>query len=709
MARKKEKSRNLEQRAAYWILGISGALGLLEVSGIFAGLDSHWLIGLVLLATIPAIFAAYRRWRVSSEPDRLQEVELGVSLIVASFLAVRAFGAFGVDGFPFVYLIVALLVTFQSRFGGALVVGTALIMTWAPDLMTDSAQVEWQILLTRSAFITVFGGLSAFIHGAEILERRIRHRREVQREKEDLLKQARELRLLSARHGDPVMNQEEKTELIARDAVAAVNHAIYLTVALLKNGLNAHTVVLLWFDVKGEFLQIKELFSDCDHITEGSFEPARGVVGGITRRREAVCLEQLKSGFRGIPYYSEPQNITSFAGIPVVENGHLRGVLCADRKGGPAFSADEIKLMEESASYLVDAIENQRHFAAMERSKHELTRFFESSRRLNGVLTSDQVYEVALSSADEIAPWEFAAVTLFNDDQHVVAAVDARDGFAHLKDLKESVFEFDGGLVSMAIKNRHYLPFGGVVRDSDVQLFAGSPSIQGLKSLLVMPLIVLDQTVGTFIVGHSNPNHYSRERREMLEVVCNQVAVTLQNARLYEQMETMATTDGLTGLANHRSFQQRLDETIARHRRTQRPFAILLTDIDHFKSVNDTHGHPIGDEVLRQVSKCFTDNLRETDLAARYGGEEFAMILEDTDLDAAMVTANRLRTEIKKLVYDSPLGSFSVTISIGLGFWPSDAEHKQALIDLTDQALYHSKHGGRDRVTAYSQMIRKAS
>jgi diguanylate cyclase (GGDEF)-like protein len=85
------------------------------------------------------------------------------------------------------------------------------------------------------------------------------------------------------------------------------------------------------------------------------------------------------------------------------------------------------------------------------------------------------------------------------------------------------------------------------------------------------------------------------------------------------------------------------------------------------------------------------------------------MILEDTDLEAALLTANRLRTEIKKLVFDSDQGPFSITISMGVGYWPEDADHKQELIELTDQALYYSKQNGRDRVTAHQHMIRKAS
>lgn len=690
------------------LMGVASAIGSAYAFGGIAAGPVWLLIGLLALTSLPpTIFFA--QWQKKSKIGPLQEASLAVSFMVGAFIAASLLEKLGVSGSALVYIVLVLLVTLHSRTGGFVALGTALSLSWGPFFLGETA-ASLNELIAQSAFLLVFSGLSTLVHSAEIFERRKRHQREVAEEKEGLLRQARELRLLSSQRTELELPQEAKAELIAREAVVAVNHAIYVTVSMLKTALNAHTVVLLWFDVKGEYLHIKELLSDSDHIIEHGIEPARGVIGGITRRREAVELQDLKAGFRGIPYYTEPQNITEFAGIPVVENGHLRGVLCVDRKTREPIGPDALKLMEDTAAYLVRAIENQRQFAAMERSKHELTRFFEASRKLNNVLTSEDVYKVALASADEIAPWEFAAISITSEKgAHQVSAIEARGPFEHLLRLKGMEFDEDTGLVSMVLKNRHYLPYGGVVRDSSVQLFSSFPPIEGLKSLLVIPLIAQDQTIGTLVVGHSQANHFSRERREMLEVVSNQVAPTLHNARLYEQMELMATTDGLTGLANHRSFQTRLDETIARHRRTGRGFAVILTDIDHFKSVNDTYGHPVGDEVLRQVSANFAGNLRETDLAARYGGEEFAMILEDTDLEAALMTANRLRTEIKKLVFDSDQGPFSITISMGVGYWPEDADHKQELIELTDQALYYSKQNGRDRVTAHQHMIRKAS
>jgi diguanylate cyclase (GGDEF)-like protein len=174
-------------------------------------------------------------------------------------------------------------------------------------------------------------------------------------------------------------------------------------------------------------------------------------------------------------------------------------------------------------------------------------------------------------------------------------------------------------------------------------------------------------------------------------------------------MEEMATTDGLTGLLNHRMFQTKADEFLARYRRSDTSFAVILADIDHFKAVNDTYGHPVGDEVLRRVALTLADVLRETDIAARYGGEEFAIILVDTDVNGAKIIAERLREEVKALRFPSSQGEFFVSMSMGIGHCPLDATNKEALVDLTDRSLYVSKQRGRDRVTANADQISQAS
>jgi two-component system, cell cycle response regulator len=166
----------------------------------------------------------------------------------------------------------------------------------------------------------------------------------------------------------------------------------------------------------------------------------------------------------------------------------------------------------------------------------------------------------------------------------------------------------------------------------------------------------------------------------------------------------MATTDGLTGLVNHRTFQERFAEMLARAERTGGRHALLLTDIDHFKKVNDNYGHPIGDVVLRGVAAVVRDCVRKVDLAARYGGEEFAIVLEGTDLAGARMLAERIRAEVQKQVFSSEKGNFGCTLSLGIAVYPDDGKDGKTIIDHADQSLYSAKHGGRNRAVAWPDL-----
>jgi len=183
----------------------------------------------------------------------------------------------------------------------------------------------------------------------------------------------------------------------------------------------------------------------------------------------------------------------------------------------------------------------------------------------------------------------------------------------------------------------------------------------------------------------------------LLEVLCNQASISIANANLHVEIERLATTDGLTGLYNHRRFQEKLSEEFKRLNRYSYQVSLILTDIDYFKKVNDTYGHPVGDLVLKGVSKIIREEIRDMDVPARYGGEEFAVILPGTDTDGAKNIAERLRKAVMDTTFSADGKPVKVTISIGVATAPVDAKGKQELIEKTDEALYHAKHNGRNQ------------
>jgi diguanylate cyclase (GGDEF)-like protein len=169
---------------------------------------------------------------------------------------------------------------------------------------------------------------------------------------------------------------------------------------------------------------------------------------------------------------------------------------------------------------------------------------------------------------------------------------------------------------------------------------------------------------------------------------------------LSERLQGLSATDALTGIANRRTFDERLAVEVARSNRYGAPLSLVMIDLDHFKELNDSFGHPAGDEVLKRVAVLIDREKRLGDVVARYGGEEFAAILPHTEPRAAMVWAERVRQLIAGTEVRSEAGALNVTASFGVGGAPHERAEPAALVEEADQALYQAKRTGRNRVIA---------
>lgn len=175
-----------------------------------------------------------------------------------------------------------------------------------------------------------------------------------------------------------------------------------------------------------------------------------------------------------------------------------------------------------------------------------------------------------------------------------------------------------------------------------------------------------------------------------------------QRASETEFYKKLSQLDGLTGIFNHRFFQELLQKEIARAKRYNRSLALVILDVDNFKVYNDKNGHPLGDLALKKLAWVIKNSLRESDFEARYGGEEFVVILPDTSLSGAVVAAERLRILVERTQFEKEevLPNKKFTVSIGVAAYPQNADSRETLIERTDQALYQAKGEGRNRVCA---------
>ena len=212
---------------------------------------------------------------------------------------------------------------------------------------------------------------------------------------------------------------------------------------------------------------------------------------------------------------------------------------------------------------------------------------------------------------------------------------------------------------------------------------------------LFCPLKSHGKLVGILGLSKINSSQiFNQEDLELVISVANQAGVIVENAQLYSQAMTWAITDGLTRLYNHRYMHECLDKEIARDTRFGTNFALIMIDIDFFKTYNDTYGHLAGDDVLASVAKCIQSSIRNIDLPFRYGGEEFAVILPETSKEGVYVVAERIRDKIQERGFK---GRSSVTASLGVASWPTDGVTKEQLLLSADRALYTAKETGRNR------------
>jgi diguanylate cyclase (GGDEF)-like protein len=226
-----------------------------------------------------------------------------------------------------------------------------------------------------------------------------------------------------------------------------------------------------------------------------------------------------------------------------------------------------------------------------------------------------------------------------------------------------------------------------------------------LRAAYAVPirLSLSDRLTGVLLLGRSvHRRALERDALEMLDAVALQASAMLENARLF----ALATRDPLTGLLRRHAAMDRLAEEVERCRRTFHPFAVALADLDHFKDVNDTHGHAAGDAVLRSVAEVFASYSRRTDLVARYGGEEFLFLLPDTPAAGARVHAEAVRAQVERNPARTGPGGEPVHVTVSIGVYavgdPGQLTDPDELVRRADEALYRAKRAGRNRVETAS-------
>ncbi|MFZ5642453.1 MAG: sensor domain-containing diguanylate cyclase [Bacillota bacterium] len=213
------------------------------------------------------------------------------------------------------------------------------------------------------------------------------------------------------------------------------------------------------------------------------------------------------------------------------------------------------------------------------------------------------------------------------------------------------------------------------------------------------PVIKNKYLLGVIITGHTEDNIFDSEDTRFMEIICNQISMAIENAKLYEKVNTMANTDFLTGLYNRTYFFNCFEKIIS-NIPENRTISLAMFDIDDFKYVNDKYGHDTGDVVLKGLAKVIRNMIRKDDIFARYGGEEFILVMQNITLDKGFERLNQIRQAVQDIVFNHNGVSLSVTVSIGAAHYDT-GDTQDSLIKKADMALYRAKKNGKNRIEVY--------
>ncbi len=392
--------------------------------------------------------------------------------------------------------------------------------------------------------------------------------------------------------------------------------------------------------------------------------------------------------------YIKNMKISSLLVIPVLEGSVTIGLLTVDSSRYQAFSETDRSTVQMFAKQLVRILERERVYMMIKRDISGLKILKEGSSSLVTSLDSDVITRSLCDIAKKIVSSQVFFFLLdsggFELTQHT-----------GVFNSEKKRFHFKGTIVNFALENkqRHYV--------SDIMAYKVPVmpfETKNVRSVIAIPMLYESELLGLFVMLSEKRDFLDTFQIGLLEILCNQASISIANAKLHAEIEKLATTDGLTGLYNHRRFQEKLSDEFKRLNRYSSPVSLILTDIDYFKKVNDTYGHPAGDLVLKGVSKIIREQIRDMDVAARYGGEEFAVILPGTEAEGAKNIAERLRHAVMNATFSPDGKSLKVTISIGIATAPLDAKDKEELLERTDKALYHAKHNGRNQTVIWGSI-----
>jgi diguanylate cyclase (GGDEF)-like protein len=476
-------------------------------------------------------------------------------------------------------------------------------------------------------------------------------------------------------------NQQITTSVAEIDRHPPSERPLLYLVRLIHDTFGAYSTAI--FSYYNESLTLIQGFSQSEMFrSDAVVDVQSGIYKQVIASGKPLLIAEFSQNPEELGYYHGEVNVASVLITPIMILGECQGALVIDRKE-KAFTEDDRLLFAEAANSVALILALLRRYEEKHDEAQHLKYVFDHVQELQRVLDMQQIFTEAqhtftrMMQCDDVS---IASVDDLNEEGEVVHSTYIRE---HEK------FSYKDGLVGMIARHKNYIIREDLGHRDLVVLKRGVTTHN--RSFIGLPVMRDDDILGVVWLEDHRKGKFTKDHVESLKILTSQLSFAWQRALLHEQVKEMSERDGLTGLFNHRKFQETLQAEIDK----KKEVVLLLLDIDHFKKVNDTYGHQAGDKVLEFLGR----HISQTGFAARYGGEEFAIVLPRYSLKQGLDRAMRIVSHFRNSAVKINAHKVRITVSIGVAHFPGDAQTREKLIEQADKALYHAKDAGRDQVT----------
>ena len=507
--------------------------------------------------------------------------------------------------------------------------------------------------------------------------------------------------------------------------VKALKSEIRNTLGILCDLVPNHSIVLYMKMDDGLYAITDFISKSKDYIDRGQRLNFRGgYLGWVLKTKTQVLITSIKNVRKNLIYYNKNVPIKALLATPLFFKGDreksegeesIFGMLVVDSFQQDAFGDKEKLIVSLISDRIVEIIDRFLLSEKVYLSSQELNSFYDFTQKLNSTSDVDVILDHIIDTLTRLFEADFVGISL----------VDKEGGYSNLKRVSEGMkghledkeIPHDDTLIGFVAESGKHFHFDDISARSQYRSVFGKEidfalGIKNIKSVLIYPFHETFQDVenkdqdvlGCVVMGRRTKNPFNEGEISLAKIICRESAKSMTSSLNFQKVKELAIRDGLTGLYNHRHFQEMLSYTIVHSDRYSAQASLLMIDVDDLKIINDTYGHQAGDTVLSFIGNVLSETLRKVDIPARYGGDEFAVILPNTNKTGSIAVAEKIRSRLKRVSLRSDSREIPVTFSMGIATYPQCAASKELLIEKSDRALYESKNRGKNKITHYEDI-----